>query len=146
MPRFVVLFHQCPPDYARPSHWDLMLEADGVLRTWALAQLPCHWLRAHQATVAACGSCPPLAASDTVHAEQLADHRMAYLDYEGPVSGNRGSVVRVASGSFAELGRAADQLAIALTSPSWCGRVAFHRDSDRGTRWQVAVEPPATGD
>lgn len=31
-------------------------------------------------------------------AQRLADHRAAYLDYEGPVSGNRGDVERVAAG------------------------------------------------
>lgn len=33
-----------------------------------------------------------------VVAELLPDHRAAYLSYEGPVSGNRGEVARVASG------------------------------------------------
>ncbi|MCC6678540.1 MAG: hypothetical protein IT436_15510 [Phycisphaerales bacterium] len=31
-------------------------------------------------------------------AQRLPDHRPAYLDYEGPVSGNRGTVERVAAG------------------------------------------------
>ena len=31
--------------------------------------------------------------------ERLADHRRIYLDYEGPISGNRGSVRRVAQGT-----------------------------------------------
>ncbi|MEO1007932.1 MAG: hypothetical protein AAFX79_05160 [Planctomycetota bacterium] len=31
-------------------------------------------------------------------AERLADHRRRYLDYEGPISGGRGRVSRVASG------------------------------------------------
>ena len=31
--------------------------------------------------------------------QRLADHRRAYLDYEGPVSGNRGFVRRIASGT-----------------------------------------------
>jgi hypothetical protein len=32
--------------------------------------------------------------------ERLADHRPAYLDYEGPVSNNRGEVRRIAAGVF----------------------------------------------
>ena len=32
--------------------------------------------------------------------ESLGDHRVEYLTYEGPVSGNRGSVRRVASGTY----------------------------------------------
>ena len=33
-------------------------------------------------------------------AERLPDHRRAYLDYEGPISGDRGRVHQVASGSY----------------------------------------------
>lgn len=32
--------------------------------------------------------------------ERIADHRREYLDYEGPLSGNRGEVRRVAGGRF----------------------------------------------
>jgi hypothetical protein len=67
MPRFVVLTHDHPK-----LHWDFMLEREGVLRTWRLTQEPDSY--------------------DSIEAEQLADHRMAYLDYEGPVSGGRGEV------------------------------------------------------
>ena len=34
------------------------------------------------------------------NASQLADHRIDYLDYEGEISGERGSVKRVYSGTF----------------------------------------------
>lgn len=32
-------------------------------------------------------------------AERLADHRRRYLDYEGPISGGRGEVIRLAQGT-----------------------------------------------
>ncbi|MFT5422297.1 MAG: hypothetical protein ACI89L_000054 [Phycisphaerales bacterium] len=35
-------------------------------------------------------------------AERIADHRAVYLDYEGPVSGGRGRVTRLASGTAGE--------------------------------------------
>ena len=57
-----------------------MLEADGALRTWRLGTVP--------------------AAGVTTPCEQLADHRHAYLEYEGPVSGGRGCVKRVMSGDY----------------------------------------------
>jgi hypothetical protein len=76
MPRFVVLEHDHPH-----RHWDLMLEAGAALRTWRLAAPPA----------------PGLA----VAAEASFDHRPVYLDYEGPVSGGRGSVVRWDAGTFA---------------------------------------------
>lgn len=74
MPRFVVLKHETPTGSARPLHWDFMVERGDVLQTWALAEEP---------TV-----------GREIAAEPLPDHRLAYLDYEGPISGNRGSVTR----------------------------------------------------
>jgi DNA polymerase Ligase (LigD) len=75
VPRFVIVEHDWPH-----QHWDLMLEAGGVLRTWRLAA--------------------PLSVGVEVAALAIGDHRLQYLDYEGPVSGNRGSVVRWDSGEF----------------------------------------------
>jgi hypothetical protein len=40
------------------------------------------------------------AADVGIAAEALPEHRMLYLDYEGPVSGDRGKVVRWDSGEF----------------------------------------------
>lgn len=65
--RYVVLRHDHPE-----VHWDFMLEAEGVLRTWRLPS-------------------PPHAMA--MEATALPDHRLAYLDYEGPVSDGRGTVV-----------------------------------------------------
>lgn len=89
--RWVLLWHECPPDYRDGSHWDLMLEREGVtderrLATWSLSLLPKGW-------PGAAGD-----ASKEVEAITLADHRAAYLEYEGPVSGDRGTVTRVARG------------------------------------------------
>ena len=66
-------------------HWDLMLESAARLRTWALDA--------------------PLtnALSAPIAAMALPDHRLAYLDYEGPLSGERGSVVQVTSGTYETL-------------------------------------------
>jgi hypothetical protein len=75
MPRYVILTHDHPF-----LHWDLMLEDGGVLRTWRLLEEP--------------------AVGRTVPAEKLPDHRLAYLDYEGPVSGDRGNVVRWDYGTY----------------------------------------------
>lgn len=100
MLRFVLLYHDCPPDYLRPSHWDFMLEAGDVLRTWALEHLPNGWRAAHDATQRVFADCPPIAGTDRVAAEQLADHRRAYLEFEGELSGNRGRVTRIAAGTY----------------------------------------------
>src|SRR5580700_7757806 len=80
MPRYVILRHEMPAGRERLSHWDFMLEADGALRTWALPA-------------------PPDTAGP-IEAEALADHRLAYLEIEGPVSGGRGSVTRWDEGVY----------------------------------------------
>ncbi len=80
MPRFVLLTHDHPF-----LHWDLMLEAGGTLKTWRLMEDPTQ---------------PATSAEITISAEQLPDHRLHYLDYEGAVSNNRGSVTRRASGEY----------------------------------------------
>src|SRR5947207_3846041 len=87
MPRFVILRHETPPGFARPAHWDFMLECDGVLRTWALAEVP--------------------SPGCEIAAEELADHRLAYLEYEGEMSGGRGTVSRWDEGRYEILGGAA---------------------------------------
>jgi hypothetical protein len=78
MPRFVILEHDHPV-----LHWDLMLEAGDVLHTWRLPT-------------------PPQAHGHAIEATALSDHRRMYLDYEGPVRGNRGIVRRWDAGSFDE--------------------------------------------
>ena len=78
MPRYVILTHDHPQ-----LHWDLMLEAGEILRTWRL-------------------SAPPQAGAK-VRAEPSFDHRRLYLDYEGPVSGDRGSVCTWDRGTYEPL-------------------------------------------
>jgi hypothetical protein len=80
MPRFVILEHRW-----RGVHWDLMLEitTGAGLRTWALEFDPL-------------GEPTPW----PIPARALADHRVAYLTYEGPVSGDRGAVRRVEAGIY----------------------------------------------
>jgi hypothetical protein len=88
--RFVILEHDHPH-----LHWDLMLESGNALRTWRLAEPP-----------------SPRA---PVRAEAIGDHRLMYLDYEGPLTGNRGSVRRWDAGTFEWLseGKSACQFRLA---------------------------------
>lgn len=75
MPRFVILEHTW-----NGVHWDIMLEAGENLRTWA------------------CDA--PISPGWAIPARGLADHRMIYLDYEGPISANRGEVKQWDCGSY----------------------------------------------
>ena len=91
MLRFVVLQHSGFGD----PHFDLMFETSpgSPLATWRCDQWPF-------------GEQPNL--------EPLGDHRRAYLDYEGPVSGNRGTVRRVESGTHVVIENGPEQLVVEL--------------------------------
>lgn len=84
MPQFVILTHTHPS-----LHWDLMLESGDSLRTWRLAETPPTQPLSH-----------PIKPADVIKAESIADHRLAYLTYEGPVSRNRGRVDRWDAGTY----------------------------------------------
>ena len=86
---FVILWHEIAEpasnaQFLRQSHWDLMIALESpaanadpglrLLATWELLQLPTNH---PQQTV-----------------RRLQDHRLAYLDYEGPLSNGRGQVTR----------------------------------------------------
>ena len=55
-------------------HWDFLVEDGPALRTWAIDS--------------------PIVADVDLPARELQAHRRAYLDYEGEVSGGRGTVRR----------------------------------------------------
>src|SRR5262245_52154592 len=117
MPRFVVLEHDWPF-----LHWDLMLEAQGVLRTWRLLSPP--------------------QGSDDVPAEPLGDHRISYLDYEGPFSGGRGSVRRWDAGTFDWREHAPERLRLHLHGEKLRGEVELAREGDGA--WRLRVVVPTT--
>jgi len=74
MPRFALLTHDHPF-----VHWDLLMEAGEIARTWRLLESPARWLSDPSIEFAA---------------ESIAAHRLMYLEYEGSVSRERGRVVR----------------------------------------------------
>lgn len=75
--RFTILQHTGIPS----PHFDLLIETDpeALLLTFRIE----HW--------------PITSPADVVRQQ---DHRRIYLDYEGPISRNRGHVRRVASGQY----------------------------------------------
>jgi hypothetical protein len=113
MPRFVLLRHDCPPTMG-PSHWDLMLERNGALMTWRLPTLPAAWRddRTSDANV-------------QLTAERIADHRLAYLDYEGPVSDGRGHVTRQDHGEYEVLEETAATIRLRLSGQKIGGAVTL---------------------
>jgi hypothetical protein len=113
--RYVILRHVTPPDGQRPSHWDFMLEAGEVLRSWALLE-------------------PPLEGRST-EAEALDDHRLAYLSYEGPVSGDRGHVTAYDRGDYVLLAEKDDCLVVRLTGERLRCELTMRRDPGDSKRW-----------
>jgi DNA polymerase ligase (LigD)-like protein len=124
MARFVILRHEGTETYKPGVHWDLMLEYDGVLWTWALEREPSR--------------------GADITAERLSDHRLSYLDYEGLVSGDRGSVARWDAGDFELLGRSANEIAVRLSGSRIRGTVRLWRLEDEGAAWRVSFESSRT--
>lgn len=123
--RFVVLFHQVEqtsllpditPTHRRQDHWDLMLEWDGALLTWALDSDPCK--------------------AEKLSAVELPRHRLQYLSFEGPLSGDRGVVHRTIEGTYQVLQHAADGL---VSLPDLAQQGQF-RLALRAVSWQVEVD------
>ena len=103
--RYVILEHDHPV-----RHWDLMLEEGGRLRTWRLACVP--------------------EAGLVMRAAPCFDHRRAYLDYEGPISGDRGQVVRWDWGVFTWLENQSGRVEVHLQGERCVGRAVLVRESD----------------
>jgi hypothetical protein len=122
MPRFVLLAHDHPH-----QHWDLMLEAGAALRTWRLDH--------------------PLQLGQALRAERIGDHRLAYLDYEGPVSGGRGSVSRCHAGAFTWLSDEPGRVRVYLKGERLEGILELSQ-VEEGPWWHggfTTEEKPASG-
>jgi hypothetical protein len=68
-----------------------MLEREGALWTWRLSELPAAWR--NEGTARQGEPCE-------LSAVRLAEHRLDYLEFEGALSGDRGSVSRYDSGTY----------------------------------------------
>ncbi len=118
--QFVILRHEMPPESDRGLHWDLMLEQAGVLRTWALSEEP--------------------RIGSTIQGLLLDDHRLAYLEFEGEVTGGRGIVTAWMKGTYKRYGEDATQFVIDLLSPNWTSRVVAAQ-TEKTNQWQFQFDP-----
>jgi hypothetical protein len=119
MPSFVVLLHETPPGYARATHFDLMLECGAGLLTWAVPELPTR--------------------NTPMEADRLPDHRPVYLEFEGPLSGDRGVVRPVASGEFDWIEHQPTRIVVQLRGESLRGRLVIEQADSAGHRWRVVL-------
>lgn len=117
MPRFAILTHDYPT-----LHWDLLLEWEGTLRTFRLPA-------------------PPDGSSKCA-ALLLPDHRLLYLDYEGPVSGNRGEVIGWDRGELEWLEQEPGRMAVRARGARLHGILRLRANADRA-EWEFtyAEEP-----
>lgn len=99
--RYVILSHDHPI-----QHFDFMLEKEGVLETWRLNLLP--------------GNAPFLA-------EKIHDHRLEYLEYEGPVSNERGIVKRMDRGNYEIIADTESFIIMQLLGGQYQGQINFDR-------------------
>jgi bifunctional non-homologous end joining protein LigD len=77
--RFVVQKHQ---KESEPTHWDLMLEREGILETYRLALPPEEW------------------GKEAIEAVKIFDHPLKFLSYEGSVNDGKGRVEIADCGTY----------------------------------------------
>ena len=112
MPRFIVLQHTQDEN----RHFDLMLEEGEALLTFSFEEFP----------------------SPGMSCKSLFDHRLDYLDYEGEISGGRGSVRRVESGSFDCSRHLPDCIHVSLRGSRLAGDYRIIQGDDDG--WTLESE------
>lgn len=96
-----------------------MLEMGTVLRTWRLAAPPGQY--------------------DCIAATAVFDHRLLYLDYEGPISGGRGQVVRWDGGTFTGEVQDAEQVVVHLAGERLRGVLRLKHTE--GDAWDAEFRP-----
>ena len=77
--KFVVQKHHRESE---PTHWDLMLERDGILETYRLAEPPEKWRKR------------------AIEAVKIFDHPLKFLSYEGSVNEGKGRVEIADCGTY----------------------------------------------
>ncbi|WP_422931113.1 DNA polymerase ligase N-terminal domain-containing protein [Singulisphaera sp. PoT] len=108
MARFVLLEHRW-----NGVHWDFMLESGESLRTWAIDA--------------------PIVAGTPLPARELAPHRPVYLDYEGEISGDRGSVRRLDRGEYSTLAWESDLVRVEVRGAQLIGTVTLRMMVEGGS-------------
>jgi len=107
-------------------HYDLMLCRGDALATWRLFQPPAS-----------------IEIGQVAPARRLADHRIEYLDYEGPVSRGRGRVDRADRGGYELLDEEPARLELRLEGKITSGRYELLRSGPEDPSWTMRRLPDA---
>jgi len=118
--RFVVLAHDVP---GVGRHFDLMIQDGQALATW---KCPC---------------APEFAEAAPLVAQRLADHRVHYLTYEGPISGNRGSVRRHDEGTCTCVARSRSRWTVEFAGKHLVGRFDLVLVDAADQSWSLSARP-----
>ena len=117
MPRFAILEHDWPT-----KHWDFLLEAGDVLRAWRLLEEP--------------------DVGEESPAEANFDHRLIYLDFEGPLTGDRGRAVRWDTGTFEWIVNGEGRVVVELAGGELTGQAILEKQT---VGWQYRYSPGNAG-
>ena len=90
--QFVIQKHSKAGD----THWDFMLETEGVLATWRL-------------------EFPPETLPQICKAEKIFDHDTRFLTYEGPVNKGKGTVKIAENGTYEIVRKEENEMQIKMT-------------------------------
>ena len=101
-------------------HYDFMLRNGDVLVTWRIDQ-----------------PAADLEIGDSMDALQIPSHRLAYLQYEGPLSGGRGRVSIADAGLYELISQTADRWVIRLSGKSVNGPFEIKRTSQQSDHWTL---------
>ena len=101
-------------------HWDLMLEIDDALATWRIAADPL-----------------ALFPGGRIEATRIHDHRKAYLDYAGAVSGGRGRVEAQDSGQLSVTSGDDELWTFELSGSRLRGRFELRRAAGDDDGWTL---------
>ncbi len=112
----MILEHTGTASYKPGVHWDLLCEEGETLRAWEFSE-PMTILRQK--------------------VKALPAHRRAYLDFEGLISGDRGSVRRVAEGTYKLLSESATEWVVRLNGTTILGELHLARETPEEPSWEA---------
>lgn len=113
--RFCILLHDDPY-----RHWDFLLEHGDHALCWRLMRQPC--------------------CNEPIATEKLSPHRLLYLDYEGPVGQDRGTVKRIDSGTF-QITATEPVFVIQLEGLTWARQASLDHVDVNQSFWRFSVMP-----
>lgn len=126
---FVILLHSGNG----PAHYDFLLEGSAMAETWQFLDDPAALMPSSAGELGGKRARPKAAEKILeIPAKKIQDHRLMYMDYEGPLSRGRGSVRQLDKGTYEMISRSATSLEFRLAGRTMKG--IFRLEQAQG-RW-----------